>query len=130
MIRRALIGVLLPVSVVAATFKTESGGAVATSSSSATVPSESVLVPLPSGPGLAARYPGDSGIGNDPAVLFADGFESVDGQTMKTGVAPDDRQGWNHAWDMAWGPLPVSQKSRAHSGKHALDLATPSGPEP
>jgi hypothetical protein len=33
--------------------------------------------PLPSGPiGIAARYPGDAGIGADPAVLFADDFES------------------------------------------------------
>lgn len=33
--------------------------------------------PLPSGPtGIAARYPGDAGIASDPAVLFADDFES------------------------------------------------------
>lgn len=32
---------------------------------------------LPEGnQGVAARYPGDHGIGNDPAVLFADGFDS------------------------------------------------------
>lgn len=30
------------------------------------------------GAGLAARYPGDVGIANDPAVLFADNFESGD----------------------------------------------------
>src|SRR2546423_5524035 len=29
----------------------------------------------PSGPGLAARYPGDSGIEGDPHVLFAENFE-------------------------------------------------------
>ncbi len=34
-------------------------------------------VPLPSGgTGIAARYPSDFGIGSDPAVLFADDFES------------------------------------------------------
>ena len=33
--------------------------------------------PLPSGnSGIAARYPSDAGIASDPAVLFADGFES------------------------------------------------------
>ena len=30
------------------------------------------------GAGLAAKYPGDAGIGRDPAVLFADDFESGD----------------------------------------------------
>jgi hypothetical protein len=29
-------------------------------------------------PGLAAKYPGDAGIGDDPAVLFAENFESGD----------------------------------------------------
>ena len=32
----------------------------------------------PEGPGLAAKYPGDKGIAKDPAVLFADDFESGD----------------------------------------------------
>ncbi len=31
---------------------------------------------LPEGPGLAAKYPGDEGIENDPAVLFVDDFET------------------------------------------------------
>jgi predicted amidohydrolase len=35
------------------------------------------LVP-PISSGLAAKYPGDAGITNDPAVLFADNFESGD----------------------------------------------------
>ncbi len=131
MIRASLIVLLLPAFGSAATFRTEANGAVATSSSSATVPSGSVPVPLPSGPGLAAKYPGDKGIAADPAVLFADGFEAVDGDRLTTGVASDDRKGWNHPWDMAWGPLPVSKgKGRANSGKRALDLATPSGPQP
>src|SRR5215218_9481322 len=33
---------------------------------------------LPQGAGLAAKYPGDQGISKDPAVLFADDFESGD----------------------------------------------------
>ncbi len=32
-------------------------------------------VPLPEGPGLAAKYPGDVGIEKDPTVLFHDDFE-------------------------------------------------------
>ncbi len=31
---------------------------------------------LPHGPGLAAKFPGDSGIGGDSRVIFADNFES------------------------------------------------------
>jgi len=31
---------------------------------------------LPEGPGLSARYPGDAGLERDPAVLFAESFES------------------------------------------------------
>jgi len=34
--------------------------------------------PLPSGPGLAARYPGDSGIEKDPRVLQVESFEQAD----------------------------------------------------
>jgi len=34
--------------------------------------------PLPSGQGLAAKYPGDRGIGEDPAVLLAEDFEAGD----------------------------------------------------
>ena len=33
---------------------------------------------LPEGPGLAAKYPADAGIAKDPAVFFADDFESGD----------------------------------------------------
>lgn len=33
---------------------------------------------LPEGPGLAAKYPGDAGIGQDRAVVFAENFEADD----------------------------------------------------
>jgi hypothetical protein len=40
------------------------------------VPADSEVVsPVP---GLAQKYPGDEGIEHDPAVIFADGFESAD----------------------------------------------------
>ncbi len=32
--------------------------------------------PLPEGPGLSARYPGDAGLERDPAVLFIEDFEA------------------------------------------------------
>ena len=52
--------------------------------------------PLRSAAGLAAKYPGDAGIERDPAVLFADNFESGDmrkwdqqrGRVVMTGTAP------------------------------------------
>ena len=34
--------------------------------------------PLPDGPGIAARYPGDRGIEKDPAILFHEDFERGD----------------------------------------------------
>ena len=48
--------------------------------------------PLPEGnSGIAARYPFDAGIASDPAVIFADDFESYSGagwpdQQMESGV--------------------------------------------
>ena len=42
--------------------------------------------PLPSGnSGIAARYPFDAGIASDPAVIFADDFESYSGAAGLTG---------------------------------------------
>jgi hypothetical protein len=41
-------------------------------------PPDAGTLPLPQGPGLAARYPGDRGIEKDPAVLFHEDFERGD----------------------------------------------------
>ena len=53
----------------------------------------SAAVPaLPQGNGLAAQYPNDAGIGSDPAVIFADDFESyssVSSLTTKWSSAPN-----------------------------------------
>ncbi len=38
--------------------------------------------PLPSGPGLAAKYPGDAGIEKDPRVLLVERFEQPDIATL------------------------------------------------
>ena len=56
--------------------------------------------PLPQGIGLAARYPNDAGIAKDPAVIFADSFES--GKVK---------------WDEQQSPSATSDRKRVHSGK-------------
>ncbi len=49
---------------------------------------------LPEGPGLAARYPGDIGIERDPAVIFAEAFESGDiADLEKTWQSVSNRSG-------------------------------------
>ncbi|HSV73846.1 MAG TPA: hypothetical protein VLH79_08815 [Chthonomonadales bacterium] len=80
---------------------------------------------LPEGPGIAARYPGDAGIARHPAVLFADGFETVTGERLSDGLREDeaDRSRWNHAWDHAWGGSRAVR--HAHTGRQAVELATP-----
>ncbi len=51
--------------------------------------------PLPDGnSGIASRYPSDAGIGSDPAVIFADDFESYSGAAGLTGR-------WNQAYHTA-----------------------------
>jgi len=48
--------------------------------------------PLPEGySGISARYPGDAGIASDPAVIFADDFESYGGPADLTSK-------WNEAY--------------------------------
>jgi hypothetical protein len=66
---------------------------------------------LPQGDGLAAKYRGDRGIAKDPAVIFADDFESDtvrwDGQTKRPPTSPDAK--------------------RVHSGKLSAELTVPPG---
>ena len=59
----------------------------------------------PNVPGIAARYPGDTGIANDPAVLFADDFQSGD---MKR-------------WDERRGQVRVTEE-RPHSGRRCVRM--------
>lgn len=134
MIKLLLAGLVLSMSADASTFRTEAGTAVATSSSSATIPSipvKPVYAPLPEGPGLAAKYPGDAGIGGDPSVLFFDGFEEVKGGQITHDPQPGDGKNTYHKWDVAYGDCRVSTDSkRAHGGRQCLDWSIPSGPEP
>jgi predicted amidohydrolase len=63
-----------------------------------------------SGEGLAAKYPGDAGIEKDPAVLFADNFESGD---MKK-------------WDQKRGGV-IMEEAKPHSGRWCVQMAMERG---
>ncbi|MFO0887746.1 MAG: alpha/beta hydrolase [Isosphaeraceae bacterium] len=73
--------------------------------------------PLPEGHnGLAARYPGDRGIADDPAVLFHDDFERGD---------PAER------WDMAYHRANIritEEPGSVQGGRRALELTVPRQP--
>src|SRR5437016_1105061 len=55
----------------------------------------------PEGLGLSAKYPADAGIASDPAVFFADDFESGD---LKK-------------WDDRSGTIAVTADDKPHAGK-------------
>jgi len=72
---------------------------------------------LPSGPGLAAAYPGDREIAGDPAVVFAADFEGADFS----------------AWDDLDGNRPpevelTTEPANVHAGAQAAQLTVPAGP--
>jgi len=70
---------------------------------------------LPEGPGLAAKYPGDRGIGADPNVVFAEDFEDE-------GLR--DR-GW---YDLnGWGKRLVITDEDQATGKRCIKLIYPKG---
>jgi hypothetical protein len=77
------------------------------------------LQPLPEGGGIAAKSAGHQGIEQDPAVVFADGFETTD-----TGQLPDGyHKGGNTKWDNTWGGcLIIEQAENVHSGKKAVQM--------
>jgi hypothetical protein len=77
---------------------------------------------LPEGRGIAAKYPGDRGIEQDPAVVFADDFE-----TTKVGPMPDGyRKTDEKKWDDSWGRCGITDKAEnVHSGKRAMEMAVP-----
>jgi hypothetical protein len=86
------------------------------------------MVPeLPEGSGIAARYPGDEGIERDPAVVFADGFE-----TTPTGpLPPGYRVGDEKAWDNSWGGAVTDDPENVHNGGRSLQMTlVRPGPRP
>ncbi|MCK4283407.1 MAG: hypothetical protein KAX44_03745 [Candidatus Brocadiae bacterium] len=83
---------------------------------------------LPEGDGLAAKYPGDRGIEDDPAVVFADDFETADLGRVPSGY----HKGGNSKWDNTWGGCLITEQAEGvHSGKKAVEMTvvqTGSGP--
>jgi hypothetical protein len=74
---------------------------------------------LPEGDGLAAKYPGDVGIDQDPAVVFADGFEDLEDVVMETGAYEQKGK----RWDSAWGVVRITQEpENVHSGRQAIEI--------
>jgi len=77
---------------------------------------------LPEGDsGIAAKYPGDTGIEKDPAVVFADGFEGYS--------KPSDL---GKRWDYVFhdGNMRIVEEAEnLYSGKKALECAVPKGAE-
>ena len=78
-----------------------------------------MLSHLPEGDGIAAKYPGDQDIEQDPAVVFADGFETTDTGRLQAGCPT----GGNVNWDNTWGGcLVMEQAEHVHSGNKALEM--------
>ena len=75
--------------------------------------------PLPEGDGLAARYPGDRGIEQDPDVVFADGFEDFEDDA----VATDGAGQKGMKWDIAWHTVRIAREpANVHGGKQAVEI--------
>jgi hypothetical protein len=73
---------------------------------------------LPEGnSGIAARYPGDVGIGSDPAVIFTDDFESYSVPASLTGR-------WNEAYHTANIRI-ATESGNFFSGRQALEFTVP-----
>lgn len=73
---------------------------------------------LPEGnSGIAARYPGDAGIASDPAVLFADDFESYTSAAALT-------TRWNQAYQTTHSRI-ASESGNFYSGSKALEFTVP-----
>jgi hypothetical protein len=73
---------------------------------------------LPEGnSGIAARYPGDVGIGSDPAVVFADDFESY-------GSASNLTSKWSDAWQLANLRI-ASEAVNVFRGSKAIEMTIP-----
>lgn len=95
-----------------------------TSSLARTLAPEPSLAALPSGLGLAGRYPSDHGLRQDPAVVFADDVETVAAETLSTGFALGSECRWNNRWDHSWGSCRITRDtSRVHAGRRALELS-------
>lgn len=82
-----------------------------------------MLPGLPEGDGIAAAYPGDRGIEEDPAVVFADGFETVEGDRLTTGHRKAQPSEWNNRWDSSWHTVRITKDpENVHSGSKAVEI--------
>ncbi len=78
-----------------------------------------MLPELPEGDGIAAKYPGDRGIEEDPRVVFADGFEEIEGTRM---AAVGQEQKGNR-WDSSAGTVTIVQEpEKVHTGSKAVQM--------
>ncbi len=82
---------------------------------------------LPGGPGLSAKYPGDTGLQSDPAVIFVEDFEA--GSLEALAQARSDKTTTGARWTSIAGAKGedktldiVSDPAHVHSGKHALEI--------
>jgi hypothetical protein len=74
---------------------------------------------LPDGPGLAAKYPGDRGIGRDARVLFADDFE--------TGTVEAIGRRWGEASNRDGKVIAISSDAPPGGGKRSLQMTATLG---
>jgi len=88
----------------------------------AVCPGQGCLAQTPplQGAGLAAKYPGDVGLAGDPAVLFAEDFE--------TGTLDEIGKRWNDVSNKGGKPLALSDDVSADSaGKRSLQVTATLG---
>ena len=74
---------------------------------------ETLYPQLPNGDGIAANYPGDTDIGNDPAVVFTENFEGY----LDSNLIGSSR--WSDSWGN--GAHFVQQSDKVHTGSKALE---------
>ncbi len=78
-----------------------------------------MLLELPEGNGIAAKYPGDQGIEEDAAVVFADDFEEIEGDVVATDGTPQKGM----KWDTAWHTVRITREpENVHSGAQAVEM--------
>ena len=79
--------------------------------------------------GIAARYPGDAGIENDPQVLLVENFEGGSVDAVKNAKSPRGMHGRRWSGVLGAGAEEakraldvISDPENVHSGRHALQL--------
>jgi hypothetical protein len=72
---------------------------------------------MPAGNGIAAKHPGDVGIATDPAVIFADDFESY-------AKASDLNKTWDAVYQNQYVTITTDPKN-VYAGKQAVEFTLP-----